>query len=191
MSSRSETTTALDRGREPSGVSLAQSGRGFDAVPITARGVAEGDPAVLATLQKRRGGAVLAYCRHVCIPGAAPRASAEAFAAFRREVAEAPDPTALDPEQALLRATRYAAAAHAPRFLRAKRGLMRLGLGRSQRCMRVPDDLAARESGEGGGRLWRWRLARHVANCDTCKGAEARVVSAEQAYHASPDAPSP
>src|SRR5687768_8007389 len=81
---------------------------------VTPQGVRDGDPVVLAALTERRGAAVLAYCEHVA-PGVAPAAAADAFARFRRDVVEARDPLALDPEAALLRATRLAAAARAPR----------------------------------------------------------------------------
>ena len=45
---------------------------------VTPEGVRAGDPAALAALCERRGGAVLAYCREVCDPGDAPLAAAEA-----------------------------------------------------------------------------------------------------------------
>src|SRR5690348_15900794 len=81
---------------------------------VTASGVRDGDPPTLAALAERRGRAVLAYCEQVCGPGEAVTAAADALARFRRSVADADDPVSLDPELALLRATRYAAAAHAP-----------------------------------------------------------------------------
>src|SRR3954452_20928769 len=81
---------------------------------VTPSGVRDGDPPTLAALAERRGRAVLAYCERVCAPGDAVAAASEALARFRRSVAGTGDPVSLDPEQALLRATRYAAAAHAP-----------------------------------------------------------------------------
>src|SRR4051794_33700153 len=81
---------------------------------VTPSGVRDGDPPTLAALAERRGQAVLAYCEHVGAPGQAVPAASDALAAFRRSVADASNPLTLDPEEALLRATRYAAAAHAP-----------------------------------------------------------------------------
>src|SRR4051794_38635711 len=82
---------------------------------VTALGLRNGDPAVLRALLERRGAAVLAYCERMSAPGAAPDAAAEAFARFRAIVMEAARPTDIDPESALLSATRYASAERAPR----------------------------------------------------------------------------
>jgi hypothetical protein len=53
---------------------------------VTPQGIRAGDPAALAALCERRGGAVLAYCREVCEPAAASAAAAEALACFRAAV---------------------------------------------------------------------------------------------------------
>src|SRR6185437_3734690 len=112
-------------------------------------------------------------CERVCKPGEAVAAASDALARFRRSVADANDPLSLDPEQALLRATRYAAAAaHAPAFGEPapRHGL----LGRrGGACAIVPELLAARASGDltNGDRA---RLARHLERCPACRAAEER-----------------
>src|SRR3954447_1710951 len=149
---------------------------------VTPRGVREGDPPTLAALAERRGGAVLAYGEQVCAPGEALAAAADALARFRRSVAEADDPLTLDPEQALLRATRYAAAARAPHPAQAPRRLGRRGGPWGL----VPELLAARASGdltEGDSS----RLARHLEGCAACREAEERFNGGEFAYLAAPD----
>src|SRR3954470_21618934 len=141
---------------------------------VTPSGVRDGDPPTLAALAERRGGAVLAYCGRVCVPGDAGAAGADALARFRRSVATAADPLALDPEEALLRATRYGAAAHAPRDgdSGAARGRL-LGRRDGGPCAMVPELLAAQASGDlsVGDRA---RLARHLHRCPSCRSAEER-----------------
>jgi hypothetical protein len=82
---------------------------------VTATGIRDGDPAVLSALVERRGSAVLAYCERACPRSVALDAAADAFVRFREAVRSAERPAALDPEAALLSATRHAAAAHVPR----------------------------------------------------------------------------
>src|SRR5436309_10344271 len=82
---------------------------------VTPEGVRTGDPAALAALCERRGGAVLAYCREVCEPAEAALAAAEALARFRAAVWASADAADLDPERLLLSATRHAASARARR----------------------------------------------------------------------------
>jgi hypothetical protein len=153
---------------------------------VTPKGIRDGDPIVLAALTERRGGAVLAYCEHVA-PGVAANAAADAFARFRRDVVDSRDPLALDPEATLVRATRLAAAAHAPRPHVSSSGL----LGRrGASCALIPELLAARAEGEltMGDRA---RLSRHLARCAQCREADERFRRAEEAYLAAPDAPPP
>src|SRR4051794_40787428 len=152
---------------------------------VTASGVRDGDPPTLAALAERRGRAVLAYCDQVCGPGQAVAAAADALARFRRSVADASDPLALDPEVALLRSTRYAAAAHAPAIgaPAPRHGL----LGRrGGPCAIVPELLAALAAGDltDGDRA---RLARHLERCPACRAAEERSQAAEVAYRTAPD----
>jgi hypothetical protein len=152
---------------------------------VTPSGVRDGDPPTLAALAERRGRAVLAYCERVCAPGEAVAAASDALARFRRSVADANDPLSLDPEQALLRATRYAAAAHAPAVGEPapRHGL----LGRrGGACAIVPELLAARASGDltDGDRT---RLVRHLERCPACRPAEERFRTGELAYHEAPD----
>ena len=153
---------------------------------VTPQGVRDGDPLVLAALTERRGGAVLAYCEAVA-PGEGAVAAADAFARFRRDVVAARNPLALDPEVALVRATRLAAAAHAPRVENGGGGL----LGRrGGACGLVPELLAARAEGrltDGD----RGRLARHLERCPACRAAEERFRAAERAYRDAADGPPP
>src|SRR5213592_4994079 len=112
---------------------------------VTAQGIRDGDRVALGALVARRGAAVLAYCERVAAPGRALEAAGEAFARFRREVVAAPEPRALDPEALLLRGTRRAAAARAPRPAEA-RGT--LAARRGATCALVPELLAARAEGD-------------------------------------------
>jgi hypothetical protein len=77
---------------------------------VTPEGVRDGDPAAIAGLIDRRGGSVLAYCAAVVPPDLVERGAAEAFARFRAAVAAAASPYDLNPEAALLAATRQSAA---------------------------------------------------------------------------------
>ena len=81
---------------------------------VTPLGVRDGDPDAVAALVRRRGAAVLGYCEEVAAPGEAVEAASEAFGKFRDAVAKAPDVEAFDAEGELVRATRFAAANHAP-----------------------------------------------------------------------------
>lgn len=120
------------------------------AAQVTAMGIRDGDPAVLAALVERRGGAVLAYCERYCAPSMALDATSDAFVRFRATVLAAERPGDLDPEGALLGATRHAAAARAPRPpAEAAGGLNRAfgGRGPTERLPDVPDLLAGRAEG--------------------------------------------
>lgn len=77
---------------------------------VTPEGVRDGAPAAIAGLIDRRGGAVVAYCAAICPPDLVERGAAEAFARFRAAVVAADSPYDLDPEVALLAATRQSAA---------------------------------------------------------------------------------
>lgn len=163
--------------------SEAGKAQGGEPGAVTPAGIIGGDHDVLAALCERRGGAVLAYCRHISAPGLSARACAQAFARFRLGVGEATDPEALDPDATLLRATRYAAAAHVLQFVPLA-PVPGLGLGRAW-CYAVPQAIASRESGE----LSRWgrrRLAVHLRRCGTCRETEARALAAERAYQEAP-----
>ncbi|MBX5440091.1 MAG: zf-HC2 domain-containing protein [Solirubrobacteraceae bacterium] len=151
---------------------------------VTPEGVRDGDPAVLSGLTVRRGAAVLAYAERVAAPGRAVEAAADAFARFRRAVVEADDPHRVDPERTLLRTTRYAAAVRAPREV-ALRARLRRGDGPSP-CELVPELLAARAEGDLGDADLQ-RLARHLARCAPCRGAEQRFRAGERAYRDAPD----
>jgi len=140
---------------------------------ITPSGVRDGDPAALAGLCAVRGPSVLAYCRHVAGDAGAAEAAADAFARFRAAVVETGDPSELNPEALLIRATRAAAASHAPRAP--------LGV-----CAVVPPLLAARadktiEPDE------RERLEQHLESCWACRAPVARFEAAERAYRDPPD----
>src|SRR5436190_1135886 len=111
---------------------------------VTAQGVRDGDRMALTALVERRGAAVLAYCEAVAEPGRGLEAAGEALARFRREVRAAAEPRALDPEVLLLRATRRAAAARAPKP-EEPRGLVARRLGAT--CPLVPELLAVRADG--------------------------------------------
>src|SRR3712207_2938737 len=89
---------------------------GFDdgVTQVTALGIRDGDPAVLRALVDRRGFAVLAFCERACRPGLAVEAAGDAFARFRAMVQVPDRPADLDPEAALLSATRHASASRMP-----------------------------------------------------------------------------
>lgn len=156
--------------------------REVPAVSIAPEGIIAGDPTVLAALCERRARAVLSYCRRVSAPGLSAQACAEAFAEFRRTIAQVPDPEALDPDAALLRETRYAAAAHAPDI-----GLPPGIRGRIQRthCGTTAFAMAARDSGEISLAACR-RLASHIRHCVVCRETDARALAAEREYRDPP-----
>jgi hypothetical protein len=160
-----------------------------DAQPslVTPEGVRDGDPAALSGLTTRRGAAVLAYAEQVARPGRSVDAAAEAFAQFRRAVVAAADPYDVDPERTLLRGTRFAAAAAAPRELPLRVRLRGSGAGPSA-CELVPELLAARAEAELSA-ADEQRLGRHLTRCAPCSAAEARFRAGERAYREAPDAP--
>jgi len=148
---------------------------------VTPDGVRTGDPAALAALVERRGGAVLAYCREVCAPADAPLAAAEALARFRAAVWASGNAPDLDPERLLLSATRHAAAGRAR--LVAQPGATRRILGRAHTdtCSRMPALIVARaENLLGSADLD--RLSRHLDRCASCRATEAAFRRAERAY---------
>ena len=154
---------------------------------VTPEGVRDGDPAALSGLTTRRGVAVLAYAEHVARPGRSVDAAAAAFVHFRRAVVAADDPYDVDPERTLLRGTRFAAAAAAPRELPLRVRLRGSGAARSA-CELVPELLAARAEGELSAADGE-RLGRHLTRCAPCSAAEARFRAGERAYREAPDAP--
>ena len=155
---------------------------------VTPQGIRAGDPAALAALCERRGGAVLAYCREVCDPAAASGAAAEALARFRAAVWAAADASDLEPERLLLSATRHAAAARARTTVEASTPRRMLGRGQSVTCVRMPGLIVARaENLLGSADLD--RLSRHLERCQTCRATEAAFRRAERAYVATAHAP--
>lgn len=160
-----------------------------DAQPslVTPEGVRDGDPAALSGLTTRRGAAVLAYAEQVAQPGRCVDAAAEAFAQFRRAVVTADDPYDVDPERTLLRGTRFASAAVAPRELPLRVRLRGARQGPSP-CELVPELLAARAESELSAADGD-RLSRHLRRCAPCSAAEARFRAGERAYREAPDLP--
>jgi hypothetical protein len=155
---------------------------------VTPQGIRAGDPAALAALCERRGGAVLAYCREVCEPAAASAAAAEALARFRAAVWAAADASDLEPERLLLSATRHAAAARARTTFEASTPRRMLGRGQSVTCVRMPGLIVARaENLLGSADLD--RLSRHLERCQACRATEAAFRRAERAYVATAHAP--
>ncbi len=162
--------------------------------PVTALGIRDGDTAVLRALIARRGSAVLAYCERACATGQVSEAAAEAFAQFRALVVASPRPADLDPEAALLSATRHAAAHRAPRGQPppSGAGLGRLLAGRptADQITLVPELLIARADGnldaEGEEQLNRLLDASAAA-----RAAEERFRTAEHAYRSAPPRPLP
>lgn len=153
---------------------------------VTPEGVRDGDPGALSGVTERRGGAVLAYAEQVAAAGRALEATADAFSRFRAAVVTAADPCAVDPERTLLRATRFGAAAAAPRSMPLRARLR----GGPAACLLVPELLAARAERELTGADVA-RLARHLARCPACRSAEARFRAGERAYREAPDVPPP
>jgi hypothetical protein len=151
------------------------------AVAVTPQGVREGDPAALAALCERRGGAVLAYAREVCAPADAPGAGAEALARFRAAVWASGDAADLDPERLLLAATRHAAAACARRPTEAGAARRILRRDHTDVCAQIPALVVARAEGLLGD-ADQDRLARHLDRCSACRETEAGFRRAERAY---------
>jgi hypothetical protein len=155
---------------------------------VTPEGVRAGDPAALAALVERRGGAVAAYAREATDPAAAPLAAAEALARFRAAVVAVGDDGDLDPERLLLSATRHASAAHARPPVEAGGARRILGRGQTETCARMPSLIVARaENLLGDADLD--RLGRHLDRCATCRATEAAFRRAERAYVATTHAP--
>jgi hypothetical protein len=155
---------------------------------ITPEGVRAGDPAALAALVERRGGAVLAYAREVSEPADAPLAAAEALARFRAAVVAIGDAGGLDPERLLLSATRHASAAHARPPVETGGARRILGRGHTDTCARMPALIVARaENLLGDADLD--RLGRHLDRCPTCRATEAAFRRAERAYVATTHLP--
>jgi len=153
---------------------------------VTALGIRDGDPAVLQALVDRRGFAVLAYCERACPPGTGIDAAADAFARFRETVLGAARPAQLDPEAALLSATRHAAADRVPRPA-AQQGasgpLGRLLGGRAHPELldAVPELLVARADGMLDA-ADEERLVRLLDGSAAARAVEQRFLAAEHAY---------
>ena len=152
-------------------------------------GIRDGDPAVLHALVRRRGAAVLAYCERACAPDQAFAAAADAFVRFRAQILAAQHPGDIDPETALLSATRHAAASRTPRppVQVTATGLGRLlgGKAPTDRLPEVPSLLADRADGS------------IAADDDTvlealldaspvARAVEERFAAAEEAYRLAP-----
>jgi len=160
------------------------SDRGAGRTAVTAAAILQGDRSVLAALCEWRGGSVFEYCQHVSDQQLPEQACTEAFARFRRDIAEAPDAAALDLDAMLLRATRTAAARRAL-AVEAPRPP-----GEAARCAAAPQAIAARENGDISPR-GRRRLASHLGDCTVCSEAEARALAAERAYREPSSRPLP
>jgi hypothetical protein len=155
---------------------------------VTPDGVRTGDPAALAALCERRGGAVLAYCREVCEPADAPLAAAEALARFRAAVWASGDAADLDPERLLLSATRHAAASRASVTPEPGATRRMFGRGHAETAARMPALIVARaENLLGSADLD--RLSRHLDRCPSCRATEAAFRRAERAYVATTHPP--
>ena len=144
---------------------------------VTPAGVRDGDPAALAALTERRGGAVLAYARALVGSSRAVEASGAAFARFRLAVSNSDDLFAIDPERLLLHTTRCAAAARVPRPTTAG-----LRVRRNRPCDLAPELLVARAEGTLTA-ADRSRLSHHLERCASCRSLEERFRAAERAYH--------
>jgi hypothetical protein len=161
--------------------------------PVTALGIRDGDPDALEALVDLRGGAVLAYCERACPPGLAAEAAAEAFARFRATVVAVDRPTELDPELALLSATRHAAARRAPRPQAPPAGTLGRLLGAKSsvdQVAMVPLLLAARADGA----LLpadEERLNRLLDASASARAVEERFRAAELAYRSAGHRPVP
>ena len=152
-------------------------------------GIRDGDPAVLQALVNRRGAAVLAYCERVCAPSLALDAAADAFVRFRAQVLAADRPGDINPEVALLSATRHAAASRAPRppAKGGAGGLGRLlgGKAPAERLTDVPDLLAARADGAISPEDDQ-ALEALLDSSPVARAIEERFVAAETAYSTAP-----
>jgi hypothetical protein len=155
---------------------------------ITPQGVRTGDPAALAALCERRGGAVLAYCREVCDPAGVAPAAAEALARFRAAVWAGGDASGLEPEKLLLGATRHAAAAAARRPAEPRATRRIVGRAHTEVCAQVPSLIVARAESLLGAPD-QDRLARHLERCASCRETETAFRRAERAYAGSTHPP--
>ena len=156
-------------------------------------GIRDGDPEALQALVELRGGAVVAYCERACPPGLAGDAAAEAFARFRALVVAADRPTELDPELALLSATRNAAARRAPTPQAPPAGALgRLLGGRPtvDQVAMVPLLLAARADGALAP-ADEERLNRLLDASASARAVEERFRGAELAYRSAGHRPVP
>jgi len=159
---------------------------------VTALGIRDGDPTVLKALVDRRGAAVLAYCERACPVDLAPEASADAFARFRTAVIATPRPADLDPEAALLSATRHAAAERAPRTVGTSAGpIGRLLGGKApDQIAEVPSLLVLRAEGTLDAAS-EDRLNRLLDASAAARAAEERFHAAEYAYRTAVARPLP
>ena len=152
-------------------------------------GIRDGDPAVLQALVNRRGAAVLAYCERVCAPSMALDAAADAFVRFRAQVLAADRPGDINPEVALLSATRHAAASRAPRppATGGASGLGRLlgGKAPTERLTDVPDLLADRADGMISAEDDQV-LETLLDSSPVARAIEERFIGAEAAYQTAP-----
>lgn len=154
---------------------------------VTPEGVRDGNPAAIAGLIARRGGAVLAYCAVVCPHDLAERAAAEAFARFRAAVVAADDPYDVHPEQELLRATRQSAAWLA-RTTPPAPSLGRLLRRKEDPVQQVPTLLVARAESELSP-ADQQRLTQLLDRSPEARDVQSAFRRAEQAYRddATPD----
>lgn len=159
---------------------------------VTALGIRDGDPAVLNALVDRRGAAVVAYCERACAPGLATEAAADAFARFRATVIATERPTDLDPEAALLAATRVSAADRAPEPAGTGAGPLGRMLGGKapENIAEVPALLVARADGSLDPAS-EDRLNRLLDASAAARAAEERFHAAEYAYRTAVARPLP
>lgn len=152
---------------------------------VTAEGVRDGDPLVLATLVERRGGQVLAYVAEVAPAGEALRTAAEALVAFR-VAAVASGSDGLDPARDLLAAVRRVAARRAENPYRP--GEHRRPTERTDVCERFPRLLIAWADGRLPDEDAE-RLREHVVDCPDCDALNVAFDRAETAFRDGPAPP--
>ncbi len=121
--------------------------------------------------------ALQAYCQEVCAPGRTDRAVADALAGIGWDAST----------EELLRATRTAAAAHAPMPSGAARLRQRLRASMSGEhqhdCRLTPTRLARRANNELDPARQR-ALEAHLGKCEACREAEARAGRGEEIFAA-------
>jgi len=147
---------------------------------VTPEGVRDGNPAAIAGLIDRRGGAVLAYCAAICPPDLVERAAAEAFARFRAAVVAADSPYDLNPEVALLAATRQSAAWLA-RVTPPAPTVTKLLRRKEDPLQHVPTLLVARANGELSAPDVQ-RLTQLLEKSPQAREVQASFRRAEEAY---------